>query len=204
MNPEANIPDDDVLLTQITSGSETALALLIKKYWKDIYFLCLTYLDRPEIAEEATQDVFVKVWQVRDRLGEMNNFKNYLFIITRNHVFSELRKSLHREPVDLKMYSTDDPEDDHPSPQRQLEFKEYKATVDRAIALLPEKRRLIFRLSRFEGMSYNEIGQKLDIKPSTINDHITQANNFIKTYLRAHIPGVIISLTAVIICLYDK
>ncbi len=193
MNPELSIPGDEVLVLDIINGKEAALALLIKKYWKDIYYVSLTYLNRAEHAEEATQDVFTKIWLMRDRLSDVTNFKNYLFTVTRNHVISELRKSLNKEPVDFDLLRAEQSSNNDQSPEQKLEYKEYRELIEKAISLLPEKRRMIFRLSRFEGLSYSEIGEQLNIKSSTINDHITQANNFIKTYLRANLPGIIIS-----------
>ncbi len=194
MNHESPIPEDQHILPDIISGSEPALSLLIKKYWKDIYFLALTYLRQPEQAEEAVQDVFVKIWTTRSRLAEVGNFRNYLFIITRNHVFSELRKSLNKEPVDFTLSGTAEFTDKHPSPEKQLEFKEYQAILEKAIELLPEKRKMVFKLSRLENLSYSEIAERMEIKPSTVNDHITLALNFIKTYLQSHLPGTMISL----------
>lgn len=181
------------------NGSEVALARLIHKYWKDIYFLSLTYLQNAQHAEEVTQDVFTRIWLTRDRLADIGHFKNYLFIITRNLVFSELRKSLHREPVDLCLSYNTDIADRQVSPEKQLELKEYAAKLEQAIERLPEKRKQVFRLSRQEGLSYTEIAARLDIKPSTVNDHITAALNCIRTYLRNELPGTLIGAAGILL-----
>ncbi len=104
MKPEPNI-DDHELLSAIAGGSERALAQLIEKHWKDIYYLSLTYLQRAVLAEEATQDIFTKVWLQRSKLNEIDNFGAWLTTVSRNHIFSELRKSLNREPVDFLDYA---------------------------------------------------------------------------------------------------
>lgn len=193
MNETTTIPNDQLLLQRIAQGDENALSQLIKIHAKEIYSLAITYLHRPELAEEITQDVFTKLWTTRDRLTGVESLKDYLFIITRNTTFSALRKSLNKEPVD---YATPEYafQDRDERPDRKLEVKEYQSIIDEAIAKLPEKRKKVFQLSREQGMSHAEIAEMLGIKKSTVNDHLTQALNFIRSYVLAKRNGDLLIL----------
>ncbi len=173
------ISEDRQLLARVAAGDENALSQLIRIHAKDIYHLALTYLHRPELAEEITQDVFTKLWLTRDRLREVGGIRDYLFIITRNTTFSALRKSLNKEPVDYAS-PVHTRMDINEAPDRQLEAKEYAGIFEEAIATLPEKRRQVFHLSREQGLTHSQIAEQLDIKKSTVNDHLTLALNFIR------------------------
>lgn len=180
--------DERAVLERLASGDESALSQVISEYWKSIYLVALTYIQYAQQAEELTQDVFLKVWNSRDRLKEVENFKNYLFIIARNHIFSELRKSLNREPVDGNLMGLEGFSDGIPHPEKQLELKEYRELLEKAIRRLPEKRQQVFRMHRLEGRSYTEIAEKMNIKFSTVNDHLTAAMNSIRMYIRSEMP----------------
>lgn len=180
--------DETAVLKSLADGDELALKEIISRYWKDIYFVALTYIQNAEHAEEVTQDVFIKLWNGREKLHEVESFKDYIFIIARNHIFSELRKALNREPVDSNLYGMEGYRDSQHTPEHRLELKEYRELLEKAIRRLPEKRQQIFRMSRMDGMSYAEIAEKMDIKVSTVNDHLTAAMNFIRSYIRSQMP----------------
>ena len=86
---------DELQLQQwIADGSEVALYELIRRFWGNSYGFALSYLGRAELAEEVTQDIFTNLWLTRDRLSSVNSLKDYLFIMTRNQVYSAFRKKL--------------------------------------------------------------------------------------------------------------
>ena len=84
------------LLLKVTEGDEQALAAIVRLYWKNIYGHALAWIRSAEEAEELTQDIFLKVWNSRSQLGEVENFENWLFIISRNTILSAVRKKLNR------------------------------------------------------------------------------------------------------------
>lgn len=132
------------------------------------------------MAEEITQDIFVKVWVNRHRLPAVDDFKSYLFILGRNHLVSAIRKKV--------MSTTANDDDDIPGyllqPDRQVEFKETYRNLINAIDRLPPQQKAVFTLSRMEQLSHAEIGDRLGISKRTVKFHLVQALNFLRAFLR--------------------
>lgn len=173
-------------LHQISEGNQDVFARLLHAYWNKVFTQALTYLKQRALAQEITQDVFLKIWGAREKLPALDNFSNYLFIISRNEIISAMRK---------KGQNLTGPDDDLPadllSPDEQLQYKEtYNRLLD-AINQLPPTRRLVFKMSRLEGRSYDEIGKELGISRNGVKDHIVKALNFLRIKLASWNGGTV-------------
>lgn len=182
--PELNDTFDDLrhLLRLVACSDERALSQLIAMYWKKVYKQALVYLQTASEAEELTQDVFLKIWKNRELLPDLNNFSDYLFIITRNEIISHLRKRRFNTSETLLR----DLIDTYFQPDQQLQFKQVNSLVLKAINSLPPVRKKVLKMSRIDGLSYQEIAQELEIGRNGVKDHIVKALVHIKTYLRVH------------------
>ncbi len=80
------------MLIGVAAGNEEAFSRLVNLYRNKVFSHALTFVKSYEEAEEITQDIFVKVWVNRHRLPEVKDFKNYLFILGRNHLVSAIRR----------------------------------------------------------------------------------------------------------------
>jgi RNA polymerase sigma-70 factor (ECF subfamily) len=135
------------------------------------------------VAQDIVQDVFLKIWSRRAGLSKISSFESYLFIMARNRIISVMRKRL-TLPVSDGMEELIP--GDNPSAEQQLSLKQAEAVIEKGIALMPPQRQQVFRLSRKDGLSYAEIGERLGISPSTVKGHIIQALNFLRDFLREH------------------
>ncbi len=164
-------------------GDEEAFAWLLKRHAGNLYAQALAYTKSSEVAQDIVQDVFLKVWAGRAGLGKITSFEDYLFITARNRIISVMRKRL-TLPV------TDGMEEliseNSPSAEQQLSLKQAEMILEKGITLMPPQRQLIFKMSRREGLSYAEIGERLGISPSTVKGHIIQALNFLRDHFRNH------------------
>ena len=151
-------------------------------YWNKVYSHALAYTKSSPRAQEITQDVFLQVWKKRQTLFEIVDFANFLFILGKNKIISSMRKKLEeltgREPVDLLETTL--------VPDLQLEYKEVHDTIMKAIENLPPTRKLVLKMSRIEGLKYEEISHRLNISKNTVKEHIVKGLNFIRTYIHAH------------------
>ncbi|MDO6431814.1 sigma-70 family RNA polymerase sigma factor [Flavitalea sp. BT771] len=172
-----------VLLRQIADGDEKALATLVRLYWKNIYGHALSWLKSAEEAEEITQDVFLKIWHSRDQVTQLDNFENWIFIISRNTILSAVRKKLSR-PTFLQEQEM---EGQALRPDQWLENRQHYQVLLNGIDLLPEKRQQIFRMSRLEGLTHEQIAERVGIHKDTVAQYIVKAVAFLKSYLREHI-----------------
>lgn len=142
----------------------------------------MSYMKSPVNAQELTQDVFVKIWQHRAQLTGVENFKSYLFILSRNQIISAIRKKLRETALDPDF---DIPEE-FAQPDRQLHFKEVEKWINEGIGALPPMRRQVFRMSRMQGMTHEEIAAQLGIARNTVKQHIVLALNSLREHLRQY------------------
>ncbi|HLZ86436.1 MAG TPA: sigma-70 family RNA polymerase sigma factor [Puia sp.] len=187
---EETAHNDRILLLQMARGDEKGLTGIVRLYWKDIYSQAIVLLKSAEEAEELTQDIFLKVWNARDQLEHIENFANWLFIVARNTIITAFRKKLNRpgflqeqeaEEVALRPDRQAELRPDH-----QAEHREQYRLLLKGISLLPEKRQQVFRLSRMEGLTHEQIAERLGIHKDTVAQYIVKAVAFLRSYLREH------------------
>lgn len=176
--------EEPTLLLKIAEGDEFAFRHLFEQYWDNIYGVAFTFTKSPVIAEEMVQDVFVKIWINREQLPQVKKFSDYLFIIARNHIFSVLRKKIYEEPFSdhLKEYFREASN----LPDQQLLYRETEHLVQEAVAQLPPQQKLIYSLSRKDGLNQDEIANRLNISKNTVKSHMSKALQFIRNYLQMH------------------
>jgi len=167
----------------IAEGDEKAFADLIRLYWKNIYAHALSWMRSAEEAEELTQDIFLKVWHSRGQLAGVENFENWLFIVSRNTIVSAVRKKLSR-PSFLQQQEQ---EENSLRPDLLSENRQHYQVLLNGIGLLPEKRQQVFRMSRLEGLTHEQIAERLGIHKDTVAQYIVKAVAFLKSYLQEHI-----------------
>jgi len=171
------------LLQQVAKGDENAFAGLVRLYWKNIYAHALSWVRSAEEAEELTQDIFLKVWHAREQITRIENFENWLFIISRNTIVSAVRKKLNR-PTFIQEQEM---EERSLRPDALSESRQHYQVLLNGIGLLPEKRQEVFRMSRLEGLTHEQIAERLGIHKDTVAQYIVKAVAFLKSYLQEHI-----------------
>jgi RNA polymerase sigma-70 factor (ECF subfamily) len=199
MGMQEHLNNEKELLCQVATGNQQAFAMLVDKYSARTYSHVLTYIKNAQLSEEITQDIFLQLWKHRAELPAIGNFQGYLHIITRNRTISELRKKL-----DIPSNAdVSDAEEDLLNPVQQLEYRQLSDILLRGIDLLPPRRKQVFRMSRFEGMSYEMIATELGISKGTVNEHMVEALLFLRSYLRSQM-GTVVTLSLLIGWLPEK
>ncbi len=122
------------ILLRVSQGDEQAFEKLVYQYSEKVFFHALTFVKTWEQAEETVQDIFLKIWEKRKILAEVENFDNYLFIVSKNFLISAIRKKLVQSvPLESAEY-----ESLFLRPDDQFENKELGVLLERAIEELPE------------------------------------------------------------------
>lgn len=168
-------------IEEIRNGNRDAFEQLFQAYFDDLHRFVWGYVKREDIAEELVQDIFVKVWKKRHLLDPDQSIKSYMYKIGRNLAIDFLR---HRSTVQeweaekkaLHKFSNNPTYLDE-RVDRQMVLEEVKS----AIQQLPERRRLIFVLSRYNGLTYKEISETLDISVNTVETQIVRALNTLRS-----------------------
>jgi len=182
MNSNLKSSNESALLLGIASGDELSYTKLVEKYWQKVLQHALSFVKSYPVAEELTQDIFIQIWEKRNKLSEVNSFENYLFIVSRNLIISHIRK---------KLIETDSLKDQKLQelffkPDEQYEFQELVKILNEGAALLQEPRRSIFLLSRMEGKDTEYISKELGLATRTVRWHLLQALNFLRNHLHNH------------------
>ena len=167
---------------QLASGDETALRQIIKRYHNLVFHHALTFIKKVEEAEEATQDIFLKLWQNRDKLPDLDNFVEYLFIISRNYLIDRLRKKV------LATEAISDPEtlEEEVMPDHQLQFRQMQELIQKGLQSLTHQQRTAIELSKIRELSYEEAGRIMGISKNTVKWHVVAGLNALKIYLRTN------------------
>ena len=149
--------EEKELLYRIAKGEEAAFTTLVKHHWKNVYSHAIAWIKSAVTAEELTQDIFLKVWNSKGELPGVENFDNWLFIIARNCIVSTLRQKLSSP----SFIGEQEQEENSLRPDYLLEHKQHYQVLLDGISMLPEKRRQIFQMSRLEGLTHDQIAQKI-------------------------------------------
>ncbi|HEY4334927.1 MAG TPA: RNA polymerase sigma-70 factor [Puia sp.] len=186
--------NEQELLRLLAQDDMQAYQQLFERYWDQVYGAVLRLTKTPEEAKDLAQDIFLKLWDKREKLTEVRNFRSYLFTISRNLVYDQLRTKVFRESnreflVNYFSYNRS-------SPQELLEQKELGAVLNGAIASLPPQLRKVFNLHRIEGLTHEEIAEKLNITPISSKTYMVRALMTLRREIRKH-SGKLLFLTGV-------
>ena len=133
----------------------------------------------------------------REKLGDVQNPASYLYILSRNLVMDSLRKKVFA-PANID-YLIDYFQSDAGTPQQKLEFRELETTLHKAIETLPGKVKEVFRLSRFEGLTHEQIAERLNISPVSSKTYVVRALQHIRDYLSGQSDAVVALVSACLI-----
>ena len=165
-----------LLRNKMTDMDEYAFKGFVELYTSDLLYYA-QYIDRSkEEAEEIVSDVFVTVWQNRNKIREIEHVKAWLLTITHNQAVSYLRKKNHAvSSVTWEEMGENAIPADLQTPDERLISQEEMSRINHAIHTLPPRCRQVFVLAKIEKLLYKDIAGLLGISVKTINMHIASA-----------------------------
>jgi RNA polymerase sigma-70 factor, ECF subfamily len=165
---------DKEIVTRAQNGDDDAFAEIVHAYLPITYTFLVRYLNDPAIAEDATQETFVKAWRALKRFDADRALKPWLLRIARNTANDKLRKRralpfswLSRKDDGGEIDMEDTLQDDAPLPDELFERKESAEILEKALAKLPERDRAVLLLRYADGLSFDEIGMALNTPLNT-------------------------------------
>lgn len=162
------------LQTQIAAGNQQAFTSLFRLFYSKLHSFSLQYVHVKEIAEEITNDVFIKMWNRREEILQINNLSTYLFVAVKNHSLNYLKQysHLHVAVEDTDGFTALINRND---PEQELEWKEINFQLNQAIDHLPDQCRTVFKLVKEDGFRYKEVAEILGISPRTVETQLFRA-----------------------------
>ena len=170
------------LIEKLNKGDTFAFEVLFYKYRNKIKGFAKKMVPSQIDPEEIVQEVFVKVWLKKETINPDKDFQMYLFSIAKNLVLDHIKSAVNRKLYFVDEHFQKDLLDEDGLDAATIENSEEKLLS--LIEKIPERRREIFRLSRFEGMSYKQIAERLDISENTVDSQIRHALDFLRKEFR--------------------
>lgn len=191
-------PDiESKLLSLVAKGNHSAFAELFHCHRDKLYSFLLNLCGSQQQAEDIVQDIFLKIWTTREALTGIHHFQAYLFRMSHNHCINLLKRNAQEAAIVLsfKTEFSSSLTEDH------IQMRETTTLVRNAIDHLPVQQRLVFTMSREEGLNQQEISEKLHISVPTVKSHMTQALRSLRMQCKSLSP-VIKSLILTLSFLY--
>ncbi len=168
--------DDQNIWSRIVEGDVRALKVLHEKYYYQMWLWACKYSRNTTHTEELVSDCFIKLWERRQYIFIEKSLKSYLYLMLRNQIVSQARKSKHQLVIGLETLP------DVPD-EAIINHFDYYAGLYQAIQRMPEQRRRILELAAFESLSYKEVAARLNISVNTVKTQMGRAYQFLKEEL---------------------
>lgn len=184
---------DTELGKKIRSGSESAFKEIYTRYHIQMFYIAKKYVKSTGLAEDAIQDVFIKLWNKRHTIDETKSMSGLLFTILRNHLLNMLRDQkreiisitdIHRELMPSGNLTDD-----------EVLYREYHEIFQQGLDELSERKREIFELRTLKGYSNSEVADLLKINVRTVKTHYYLSSRFIRAYLKDHADIILILIS---------
>lgn len=176
--------DEEDILQALNEGDENAFLKIYEAYWYRVFLVAYKRLRDKDIAEELTQDLFLKLWDKRRELRP-HKLANYLFVSIRNSVIDHIHSRLVADKY-LDYYRAF-ANGTSQNTQDAIAYDDLSKAIETGLQELPEKTRAVFKLSRLNRWKQDEIARHLHLSEKTVGYHLTKSLKFMRTYLREYL-----------------
>jgi RNA polymerase sigma-70 factor (family 1) len=197
--PFDGLHNEKELLMQVSHGDREAFRVLYTACYPHVQRYISLFESSGRVLDELTQDVFVRIWEKRERLTEVESFKSYLFMVTRNVVLNFFRALKVRQKVRELDEGMVVGENDL---ENELLYKQYYRLAIEAMEKLPPGRRKVLKMSVDEGLTLDDIAARLGITRSGVKKQLYAATAFVRQYLQEH--GEITLALIIFLSLFDR
>jgi len=184
---------DRALLMAVRAGDEEAFAELLSRYWAPLLGFVISLTGSEYGAEDVAQEVFIRLWAHREAWDDRGSPRAYLYRIARNLALNARRdgQAAHRRLASLQTVEVSRngafKSKRSDQPEHRVAVRALESDIRRAVEALPERRREVFALARFQGLSHREIGEAMGIAPQTVANHMRLALEELREALRCHL-----------------
>ncbi len=167
---------DKQILEKLSRGDISAFDSLYIKYNHKVRAFALQLTKNQQEAEDITHNIFLKIWNDRAKADQIDSFKSYLFVMTKNAIFNLFRRSkpTRLDDIDIKEHVNNE------NIEECVSAKDLEMIIAITIDNMPTQRREIFKMSRYDKLSYEEIAERLKISKKTVQYHISNALSELK------------------------
>ncbi len=171
---DSRIPKDEIaeILLRVSNGDEQAYRTIFEAYKTSIYSTIFNLSDDEFIAAEVLQDTFIRLWNYRRKLVEVDNFDAWFYRVAKNVFLTKIKKmSPSQEPLDLilhDIFAT-------PKTYNDVEYRELETAFEQALQRLSPKQRITYQLVKIEGLSRKEVAKILEVSAETVKWNLDES-----------------------------
>jgi len=178
---------DHLLLQRLAEGDIAAFDDLFYANWDMVYSAALVMTKSPEMAGDIAQDVFLSLWEHRQKAAVIDNLKGFLYVNVKFMVLKRLRR-LKVEHA-YTQYLISKPSDSRSAGEQEclLDADQLQASIRQGIARLPPQQQRAFRLSREQGLTHEQISELIGVSKKTVKDYIVRSIAFLRQHLAQHL-----------------
>lgn len=171
--------NDRFLYSQMRLGKEEAFDFIFRKYYKVLSIQAIRFVHDQDTAQSLVQDCFVRFWEKRMVLSNVEDLYSYLFFMVRNRCIDHIReeKRTNKSPIS---YKADFQENET---EEKMDANDLSSHLWQAISKLPDRCRIAFEFSRIEGLTYPKIAEKMGISIKAVEALISRALKILRVSL---------------------
>lgn len=174
--------DEIELLRKLAKGDAPAFKFVYQKFNKKIYTVTLSILKSAVLAEEVTQEVFLKLWQHNQQFNDLNHLEAWLRMAARNQSLNAFRKLVLERK--LNQHSLQQFTEGHNETEEAIILRDTRQLLEAAVSKLPPQQREIYILCHQEGLKYEEVAGQLNISVNTVKTHMKRALASLRIYMK--------------------
>lgn len=179
------------LVKRLQLNEEEALTIIYKEYWEIMYMAAYNLVKDRSVCEDIVQEVFISLWQRREKLQIKTSLKSYLYTSTVYKVYDHFSKN--KKMLKDELFDNFENKIEASNPETKLMHEELIRHLDAIVDSLPDKCREVYKLSRENMLSNKEIAEQLNISQRTVEGHISKALKILKESL-----GVAVSIEFIV------
>jgi len=184
-DPESN---EQFVLIALKEGQEKAFDFVFRQYYKSLCAQAHLYTRDLDLSQSLVQDCFIKLWEIREQATEIEDLSSWLVVMVRNKCVDYIRKHKREATLD-RTVNQPAAEQDTDTPILSREFEE---RLVQALTQLPERCRIAFEYSRFEGLTYPEIASRMNISVKAVEALVSRSLKILRVELKDYLPLAIL------------
>jgi len=186
--------DDQFWFENVRKGDERAFEILFKKYYLQLTRFAWRYVNSKAIAEELVQDLLATLWENREEWDMKNEktIRTYLYKSVKNMSLNYIKHQKIRDKYDAEwIEKKDNTKYDYSDTHREEEIRE---AISRAVEELPPRSKMTYKLHRYDGLTYDEIGEVMEVSVKTVESQMSRTLKILRERLSYLLPIILLSM----------
>jgi RNA polymerase sigma-70 factor (ECF subfamily) len=163
-------------------GLEAEFSNVVRDHAQNLHLLALRVIKCEQLAKDVVQDVFLKLWEHRDRFHEIENKEAWLYRVMEHKLIDHLRKTAADKRLKAAAWSRI--RELNNETEQRLAARESGQLILRAIESLPARRKAIYRLNREQSLNHRQIAEELQISTHTVKNQLSSALQYLRSCLK--------------------